>query len=194
MRDLRNNSHQADESKPGRDPGTERVERSAEFGGSALEQLLNLMVGPSASVVWAAAETGDQAEAQSSPEGSAGDRRSGPHASGEIGAYLAQAYLMMAVRGVHYWWRLAQIHARHQSDILASLTANAAAEGSGPSEQQHRMLIDRIRAYLREIGDVSVQEARVLESELDRLAAALAESTLGPAPAMKKWRRWKAIP
>jgi hypothetical protein len=188
MRDFRDSSKQANESD------TRRVEGSAEFSGNALEHLLDLMVGPGASVMRALAGMGDGAKARASPAAPAGEGGSEPQASGEIGAYLTQTYLMMATRGVHYWWRLAQIHARHQSEILASLTTNAAAQGSGTSEQQRRMLTDTIRAYLREIGDVSVQEARILEAELDRLAAALAESTRGPAPAMKKWRRWKAIP
>src|SRR5579864_6033623 len=102
MRDFRDSSKQANESD------TRRVEGSAEFSGDALEHLLDLMVGPGASVMRALAGMDDGAKARASPAAPAGEGGSEPQASGEIGAYLTQTYLMMATRGVHYWWRLAQ--------------------------------------------------------------------------------------
>lgn len=190
MQEFRDGSTQAKETGPGREPGT----GPAGSGASTIQNLIDLMVAPYASIMRAAAGAAGEGCEHGNPAGPIGGGPSEPRVGGEIGTCLAQAYLSIATRGVHYWWRIMQVHARHQSDILGSLTTNVAGQRLGPSEQERRILIDRLRAYLREIGDVSVQEARVVQAELDGLAASLAESSLGPAATMEKWRRWKAIP
>jgi hypothetical protein len=188
MHESRDDSTPANDAGPGRDS-----RKGATEPGGGVENLLDLMIAPYASIMRASAGIGDERK-ERSPATPIGAGSPDPHAAGEIGTYLAQAYLSMATRGVHYWWRMVQIHTRHQSDIVGSLAADASREGLGRSEQERRVLTDMFRAYLREIGDVSVQEARVLQAQLDRLAASLAESTLDPAATMEKWRRWKVIP
>lgn len=212
MEELRESSSRADEPRPSLGRRTETAEEAVSGVAGLLHDLLALAAGmvefgmaqvgrgrvgepflsPFAALLGASAPMGDIAEAERSAAaaGKAGpsDRRK----PDDMGAFLTQACLVMATGGVRYWWRMAQTHAAHQSGILRSFVARAG--DLNMSEQERRLLVDEIRAYLREIGDVSVREARVVQTQLDGLADGLAESTLGPEQPMKHWRRWKAIP
>jgi hypothetical protein len=65
---------------------------------------------------------------------------------------------------------------------------------AGRSEEERRVLTDELRAYLREIGDVSVQEARAFQSELEKLAAEVATAAGSSDASPDYRRRWKAKP
>jgi len=69
------------------------------------------------------------------------------------------------------------------------LAANAADPNM--SEAERRTLSDGIGFYLRDLGDVSAQEARAFQSELDKLAERVASAALGPEQASDHRRRWK---
>jgi hypothetical protein len=105
---------------------------------------------------------------------------------------LAQAYLVAVVSGLRYWRRVAETSAIHHLGLLQSLAANAADPNT--SEAERRILIDGIRIYLRDLGDVSAQEARAFQSELDKLAERVATAALGPEQASDHRRRWKVKP
>lgn len=75
---------------------------------------------------------------------------------------------------------------------LQSLAANAADPNT--SEAERRILIDGIRIYLRDLRDVSAQEARAFQSELDKLAERVASAALGPEQASDHRRGWKVKP
>ncbi len=81
----------------------------------------------------------------------------------DVASLVAQAYLAATVSGFRYWRRVAQTYGTHQSSILQSLLAKSAA--SSMSDEERCALIEEIRAYLREVGDVSLQEARIFQSE-----------------------------
>jgi hypothetical protein len=55
-------------------------------------------------------------------------------------------------------------------------------------------LVEEFRAYLREVGDLSLQEARAFQSELEKLAADLATTTGDSSESPEYRRRWKAKP
>ena len=56
------------------------------------------------------------------------------------------------------------------------------------------VLADEIRAYLREIGEVSLQEARSFEVELEKLGAEMASGGETAENSPEYRRRWKAKP
>ena len=113
---------------------------------------------------------------------------------------MTQLYLVAAAGGLRYWRKLLQTHSAHQGAILRSLAAaegdaKAAAEGDArPFHEHDRVLADEIRAYLREIGEVSVQEARAFQVALEKVGEEMAsgEETAENSPEYR--RRWKAKP
>ena len=118
----------------------------------------------------------------------------GYDASGAAGvaSIAAQAYLVAATSGFRYLRRVAQIYGMHQSSVLQSLLGKL--DGSNVSDEERRDLIEEIRTYLREVGDVSLQEARIFQSELEKLAAEVADVAGDDAtghPSTHR-RRWKA--
>jgi hypothetical protein len=109
----------------------------------------------------------------------------------DVTSLAAQACLIASVGGLRYWRKLAQTYGAHQAAIMQSLSASV--NDSSRSEGEQRVLTDELRAYLREIGDVSVQEARAFQSELEKLAAEVANA--GHSDASPDYRRcWKAKP
>jgi hypothetical protein len=122
-----------------------------------------------------------------------GESRPTDHQSTEdMPVLLARAYLVAAVCGLRYWRRVAQTYGLHQSSILRSLLSNAA--GPSVSEGERRVLADEVCAYFREIGEVSAQEARAFQAELEKLAEGVASLARGSQPATASRRRWRAKP
>jgi hypothetical protein len=111
---------------------------------------------------------------------------------GDVASLAAQACLIAGMGGLRYWRKLAQTYGAHQAAILQSLSTSVNAPG--PSEEERRVLTDELRAYLREIGDVSVQEARAFQSELEKLAAEVATAAGNSDASPDYRRRWKAKP
>jgi hypothetical protein len=111
---------------------------------------------------------------------------------GDVASFAAQACLIASMGGLRYWRKLAQTYGAHQAAILQSLSTNVNAPGR--SEVEQRVLTDELRAYLREIGDVSVQEARAFQSELEKLAAEVATAASSSDASPDYRRRWKAKP
>ena len=132
------------------------------------------------------------------PSGS--ENSEGPGKTAEMVSFMTQLYLVAAAGGLRYWRKLLQTHSAHQAAILRSLAAaegdaKAAAEGDArPFHEHDRVLADEIRAYLREIGEVSVQEARAFQVALEKVGEEMAsgEETAENSPEYR--RRWKAKP
>jgi len=124
------------------------------------------------------------------PSGSENSQEPGKAA--EMASFMAQLYLVAAAGGLRYWRKLLQTHSAHQAAILRSL---AAAEGDAKRSGRHDgVLADEIRAYLREIGEVSLQEARSFEVELEKLGAEMASGGETAENSPEYRRRWKAKP
>ena len=111
---------------------------------------------------------------------------------GDVASLAAQACLIAGMGGLRYWRKLAQTYGAHQAAILQSLSTSV--NDAGRSEEDRRVLTDELRAYLREIGDVSVQEARAFQSELEKLAAEVATAAGNSDASPDYRRRWKAKP
>jgi hypothetical protein len=106
----------------------------------------------------------------------------------DIAGFLGQTWMVATTSGLRYWGRLAQMYGEHQAGVLRALMSG------GLSEDERRVMIDELRAYVRDLGDVSLQEARALQSELERLSQGLAVSVDSGAAHAGHRRRWRAKP
>jgi hypothetical protein len=106
----------------------------------------------------------------------------------DIASFLGQTWMVAASSGLRYWSRLAEMYGEHQAGLLQALMSN------GLSEDERRAMIDELRAYVRDLGEVSLQEARVLQSELERLSHGLATAAALGSERAPHRRRWRAKP
>jgi hypothetical protein len=111
---------------------------------------------------------------------------------GEMLSLIAQSYLVGVSSGFRYMSRLAQTYAAHQTGILSSLMSPEA--GRQFSEEDRRALTENIRAYLREMGDIAQQEARILQVELEKVGEGLARAVDEGGSTPPHQRHWKTKP
>lgn len=124
--------------------------------------------------------------------GTSQDAAEQPAKDGDLTALAARAYLVTAASGLRFWSRLARSYGDYQSSALPS--ALAQATGASEPEAQRRGLAEDFRKYLREVSDISLQEARLLQMELEKLAEAAASAVDGGEPGSTSHRRWKVKP
>jgi hypothetical protein len=93
---------------------------------------------------------------------------------GDMAPALAEAWIVATASAFRYWFSLADVHAKHQASLLRTLT-DQAAQTAAPAEKG-RILVDDLRAYLREFGDVASFEARRLQAELERVGESVAQA------------------
>jgi hypothetical protein len=106
----------------------------------------------------------------------------------EIVSAIAQSYLIAAGSGLRYLSRVAQTCAAHQTDILSAVVGSGV--GRRASEEDSRAITENIREYLRELGDIAQQEARILQVELEKVGEGLARAAdEGGTPSPQ--RHWK---
>jgi hypothetical protein len=106
----------------------------------------------------------------------------------EMIGFLGQIWMLAAASGLRYWRRLAQMYGEHQTLLLQALMSG------GLSEDNRRTMIDELRIYVHNLGDVSLHEARVLHGELERLSHGLAAADGSGAADAQHHRRWRAKP
>jgi hypothetical protein len=102
---------------------------------------------------------------------------------------MGHAMMIAANRSVRYWLGLAQIFESHQAR-LAQVVGVEAANGRA-SGSERLVAADELRALLREIGDLAVREARILQSELSNLDESLAQTFQQPDLSRSYRRRWR---
>jgi hypothetical protein len=110
----------------------------------------------------------------------------------EMVSLVAQSYLIAATSGLRYLSRVAQTYGTHQTSMLSSLLGSGT--GKQFSEEDRRALTENIRAYLREIGDLAQQEARLLQVELEKVGEGLARAADEGGMTPPHQRHWKAKP
>jgi hypothetical protein len=107
----------------------------------------------------------------------------------DISALMARAMMVGAAGTLRYWRNVAGVYARHQATLVQAAARRRMAQP--PTRQaEDRLLVDNLRAFLRDIADVAMQEARHLESELDLIGEALTARIMDPD--LEYRRRWKA--
>lgn len=125
-----------------------------------------------------------------------GDQRA-PGSEGEILLLLARAQAAWLTGGLRYWREIADILARGGEDLADAALKEAAAPGDGDDEaeraRRRMILLDKARASLREIGEVSVSEAEALRARLLEIEGELRETVDG-GPETEPRRRARPKP
>ncbi|XIA67039.1 hypothetical protein ACFIOY_15210 [Bradyrhizobium sp. TZ2] len=103
---------------------------------------------------------------------------------------MGHAMIIAANRSVSYWIGLAQIFESHQARLAQVVGVNAADGRASGSERF--LAADELRALLREVGDLAVREARILQSELSNLDESLAQKFQQPDLSGSYRRRWRS--
>jgi hypothetical protein len=109
---------------------------------------------------------------------SSDDLRAGMEGVGKqahMATLVAKSFLIAATSGMRYLSGVAQLVGTHQTNILSSLASVSANKQL--SEDERRAMAENMRAYLREIGDLAQQEARLLQTELGQVGEELARAT-----------------
>lgn len=104
-------------------------------------------------------------------------------------ALMMQAQLACLASGARYWQQVMETGARYGPTIASLAWVGAADDNEGGF--QDREVLDELRAYLREIGDVSVREATALQLALQGFEAAIREAAAAE-PAFQPSRYWRA--
>jgi hypothetical protein len=100
----------------------------------------------------------------------------------EAGELLAQAALLLSASSLRQYAALFDVVGRRVPDLARALQGGETSDGDAA---------DKLRACLREIADASVEEARRLREEVERID----QRTAPPAADTgEHWRRWKAKP
>jgi hypothetical protein len=154
-----------------------------------LSALTALSIGFSTAMAdFVAAGAGQTTGLHSAPTSSApGDFADGT----DVSRPIAQVLMVGVTSTLRYWRGLAGVYARHQGILMRAAALRAVAHSQG-SKAEDRLLVDEVRAFLREVGDVATQEARRLESELEIVGETFAHGTDQPGPWETYQRRWKA--
>jgi hypothetical protein len=110
----------------------------------------------------------------------------------DLSSQIPRALLVGMTSTLRYWRGLADVYGRHQGSLIEAAARRTMAP-SPIAETEDRMLVDELRAFFREIGEVATQEARRLESELEQIGEALAHGAVQqPDFSAEYRRRWKA--
>jgi hypothetical protein len=103
---------------------------------------------------------------------------------------MGQAMTIAANRSVSYWFGLVQILGNHQATLAQALVVDPTS-GSAP-EFGRLTAADELRALLREVGELAVRQARILESELSHLDENLVQNFQQPDLSGSYRRRWRS--
>jgi hypothetical protein len=87
---------------------------------------------------------------------------------------IVQAGMVAAASTIRYWRALAGLQARYGSSLMQAV-ANRGTGQAAASPADCRLLADELRAFLREVGDAAMQEARRLQHELEQVSESIAQ-------------------
>ena len=129
---------------------------------------------------------------QPSADGAIGSPTGGQESSvsTDFAVPMGHAMMIAANRSASYWFGLAQILASHQARLAQVVGVNAVDGRASGSERL--LAADELRALLREVGDLAVREARILQSELSNLDENLAQNFQQPDLSGSYRRRWRS--
>jgi hypothetical protein len=153
--------------------------------------LLGPMIGVFGAMAdWAAAhrQRFDQPSAGSDAHSPPGGQHNPPVA--DLLLPVGQAMVIATNRSVSYWLGLAHIFESHQN-TLAQVMGVAPIDGDAAGSER-LVAADRLRALLRELGDLATREARILQNELSALDEGLAQTFQQPELSGSYRRRWRA--
>jgi hypothetical protein len=88
---------------------------------------------------------------------------------------IAQAGVVAAASTLRYWRTLAELQARYQASLMQTVADRRTGQAAAASPADSRVLADELRAFLREVGDAAMQEARRLQHELEQVSESIAQ-------------------
>jgi hypothetical protein len=98
---------------------------------------------------------------------------------------VAQAWIVATASTWRYWRALADIHARHQGSLTQAVIDRVTNQAAA-SPAECRVLADKLRTYLREIGDAASLEARRLQAALEQVGESIARATDQASPQARR--------
>jgi hypothetical protein len=105
--------------------------------------------------------------------------------------FLMRVWFAYAASNLRQWGHLMEAWSRALPSFARTLTDGVDAAGS--DAEARAMLLDELRAHLRELTEYPSQESKRLQAELDRIAATMWTAPAAAADA-PYWRRWEAKP
>ena len=102
---------------------------------------------------------------------------------------MGHAMMIAANRSASYWLSLAHILTKHQARSVRAVGVGAiGGDGAG---SEHFVARDELRALLREVGDLTTREARLMQHELGALSESLTQTLQQPDASVPYRRRWR---
>ncbi len=124
----------------------------------------------------------DMAARLGAPAADAVGARTGSEAAfsqvADMSPAFAQAGLVTAACAVRYWYTISELLARYQSNLVRAATDRAIGRAASPAEC--RVLVDELRALLRQVGDAAMHEARRLQQDLDLVCETIGQTASNP--------------
>ena len=94
----------------------------------------------------------------------------------ELSPALAQAYIVCAGSTVRYCGTVAELLIRHEASLLKAAADRVTGNNPEPAAEC-RIIADDLRAFLREVGEAAMGEARRLEHDLAIVGESIARTT-----------------
>jgi hypothetical protein len=101
---------------------------------------------------------------------------------------FSRIQLVAVLSALRYGSNLAQAFGDHQSSFLRLMSAQSPGT---LREEERRQILEDLRSWLREIGELSSQEARIFQSELQKIGDDLVNVADVPTTPDNYRRRWK---
>jgi hypothetical protein len=113
---------------------------------------------------------------------------------------MSQAMMIAANRSISYWLGLARIFESHQMTLAQAMfdqvtsgqVMDVPAIDEGVAGSKRLVAADKLRALLREVGDLAAKEARIFQNELSALDESVARTFQQTEPSGTYRRRWRA--
>ena len=99
----------------------------------------------------------------------------------DLSPLVAQAGLAAAASAFRYGRAIAELLAQYQSSLLQA-AADRATGHAVASPAECRVLTDELRAFLRQVGDAAMQEARRLQQDLEVVGESIARTAGDATP------------
>ena len=108
----------------------------------------------------------------------------------ELSPAIAQAYVVCTSSTIRYCGTLAELFIRHGTNLLKA-AANRVTGNNPTPITECRVVADDLRAFMREIGEAALGEARRLENDLAKIGESIARATdrATPSPYPNQGRR-----
>ena len=132
---------------------------------------------------------GSAASSGAVPGGAAGTMFDAASAPPAVANFMAQSYMTVMTCGLRCLSGWAEIHSRYLTSMGRGISTMSGG-GPGQSRQDQMVMLDQLRAYLRELMELPYHECGRALADLQMLESSILPQTGAGDPP----RRWKAKP